>query len=498
MSRARAGAFAAAALVAAAIGCSSEPVTPPKEVAFPKAFLWGSATAAFQIERGLERTDWGIWVRTPGKIKGGGDPDRGGPDALAHIDEDVALLSASKQNAYRFSIEWARLYPTRAAFDADLPDAAGVAAYDALFAALARAKITPLVTLQHFTLPEWLSDPRKPEAPQGWERDETVAAFATWCKRVAARWGGAVDWWATINEPMVVPIGGYIQGSFPPGLVLEVPRALRVGKNEAIGHARCFDAIKEADTIDADGDGRASWVGIVQHQRAVEPADPSDPADIRSAERVRYVNNLWFLNVVTRGDWDDEFDGSLDGPLDRRADPTLANRSDYIGVNYYSALIAGGSGGVRVPVIDAVIRLDNLPTSRDKTDFRWDIHPSGFATVLDEARAYGLPLVVTENGLADARDANRGRFLLEHLFEVGRAMERGADIRGYFHWSHVDNFEWNSGFCPRFGFHAFDPQTGARTARPSLKVFEGVITRGRLSRADVDAAPPYAPPVFCD
>jgi beta-glucosidase len=488
-----------AAVATLAVACSSDPTPPPAaEVTFPRAFLWGSATAAFQVEKGLAATDWGIWVRTPGKIKGDGDPDRGGADALANIDADVALLTASRQNAYRFSIDWARIYPTRAAFDADQPDPAGVAAYDKLFAALRAANITPMVTLQHFTLPEWLSDPRKPEVPQGWERAETIDAFAIWCRRASERWGGQVDWWATINEPMVSPLAGYIQGSFPPGLVLEVSRALTVGKNEAIGHARCFDAIKEGDKIDADGDGRASWVGIVKHQRAVEPADPSDPADQASAERVRYVNNFWFLNVITRGDWDDDFDGKLDGPLDRTADPSLAKRSDYLGINYYSALVAGGSGGVRVPVIDAVIRLDNLPTSRAKTDFHWDIYPSGLATVLDEARAYGLPIVVTENGIADSKDANRSRFLLEHLFEVGRAMERGIDIRGYFHWSLLDNFEWSSGYCPKFGFHAVDPVTGARTARPSVRVYEGIINKGRLSRADVDAAPPYAEPSFCE
>src|SRR5690606_37052676 len=127
-----------------------------------------------------------IWASTPGKIRDGDHPDRGGPAALAHIDEDVAILKSLGQNAYRFSVEWARVYPTREAFDADQPYPAGIAAYDALFSALRGAGITPMVTLQHFVLPDYFSDPRAPEEPQGWERAEIVDAFATWCERAAA------------------------------------------------------------------------------------------------------------------------------------------------------------------------------------------------------------------------------------------------------------------------------------------------------------------------
>jgi beta-glucosidase len=475
--------------------CSSDAtsVTPaddgPAEVTFQKDFLWGSASAAFQVEKGLGNTDWGIWVKTPGKIKNGDDPDVGGADALLHMDEDVALLGKTGQNAYRFSVEWARVFPTREAFDAGQPDAGALASYDALLAKLRAASITPLVTLQHFTMPSWLADPREPSKPQGWERPESIDAFAKWCTFAASRWGAEVDWWATINEPLVVPLGGYVQGGFPPGLTLELERALSVGKQEAIAHARCFDAIKAADP--------KSMVGIVQHLRAIEPEDPTDPGDVAAAARVRYVNTTWILDVVVRGDWDEELDGRLDGPRDRRADPTLAGRSDYIGLNYYSAAIAS-SRGLKLPVIDASIRLDNLPTERPKTDFHWDIHPKGFREVLDEVNVYRLPIVVTENGIADSRDTNRGRFLLEHLYELGRAMADGMDIRGYFYWSLLDNFEWNSGFCPKFGLHTVDPVTKARAPRPSADVYRRIATTGKVTKADIAAAPPYGAPSYCD
>lgn len=500
----------AALLAAAALGallvtaCKShvpEPIaeagpSEPEQVSFAAPFLWGSASAAFQVEKGLPNTDWGIWVKTPDKIQGGDDPDNGGADALSHIDEDVALLVAAGQNAYRFSIEWARIYPTRADFEADKPNAAAIASYDKLFAALRGAKITPFVTLQHFSLPDYLSDPKKSADPQGWERAETVELFGTWCKRISARWGGNVDWWGTINEPLVAPIAGYIQGSFPPGLILAVDRALAAGKNEARAHGKCFDAIKKADTIDADGDGKPSMVGIVHNTPAVEPEDPSSADDVAAADRVRYINNQWILNAVVRGDWDDDFDGKYDGPKDKQADPELVGRSDYIGINYYSA-VAATVNGLEIPVINAFIRQNHLMTDRPKTDFSWDIYPKGFRIVLDEVKTYGLPVVITENGIADSQDTNRARFVLEHLYELGRAKADGLDVRGYFYWSLLDNFEWASGFCPRFGLHTVDRTTAVRKARPSAAVYAGVARTGIVAKKDIDALPPYGPPATC-
>jgi beta-glucosidase/6-phospho-beta-glucosidase/beta-galactosidase len=482
------------ALVVPAASCKSstpEPLAPaePEQVTFAQPFLWGSASAGFQVEKGLPNTDWGAWVKTPGKIKNGDDPDVGGADALTHIDEDVALLVAAGQNSYRFSVEWARIYPTRAAFDADTPDLTAIASYDKLFAALHAAKITPFVTLQHFSLPAYLSDPSKNKEPQGWERPEIVDMFGTWCKRIATRWGGDVDWWGTINEPLVAPIAGYIQGSFPPGVIFAVDRALAAGKNEARAHAKCFDAIKAADAN--------SMVGIVHNTPAVEPENPEDPDDVAAAARVRYVNNAWILNAVVRGQWDDDFDGKLDGPNDKKVDPELVGRSDYIGINYYSAIYATVNG-LRIPVIDAFIRQNHLPNDRPKTDFYWDIYPKGFRIVLDEAKAYALPVVITENGIADSQDRNRARFLLEHLYELGRAKADGLDVRGYFYWSLLDNFEWASGFCPRFGMHTVDRTTAARAPRGSLQTYARIAKTGVVTKKDIDAQPPYGAPAYCD
>ena len=483
-------------------GAADASIPLPPQVTFPKGFLWGSATAAFQVEKGLGATDWGAWVKTTGKIKNGDDPDVAGPDALAHVDEDVALLTASGQNAYRFSIEWARLYPTKAAFDADTPDMTAIAAYDALLTKLKAAKITPLVTLHHFSSPSWLSDPSQPMQPQAWERPEMSDLFVEYAKRIAKRWGDKIDWYVTINEPLNLALGGYVQGSFPPGEILAMDRTFAIVKAEARAHAKAFDAIHAADTIDADGDGKAAWVSMAFHQRTFHPFDPSNQDDLDATTRVHYIWNAWLLNSVVKGDWDDDYDMTYTGPADLQGDPTLKNHVDYVGINYYSDTIIARQHGIVIPKIDASVIQDHMPTSRPKTEMAWDIYPEGMGTVLDEAKAYGFPIVITENGTADSTDANRARFLAEHVYQVGAAIARGADVRGYMHWALIDNFEWANGFCPKFGLASYDAKNPARprTLRASGMTYKSIITANAMQQGDVDALPPYAttPPNPCN
>lgn len=473
----------------------------PTEVTFPADFLWGTATAAFQVEKDDSNTDWAAWAATPGKISNGDNPNDGGDDALEHIAGDVALMASEGLNAYRFSIEWARLYPTQAAFDADQPDPAAVAAYDGLIQALVAAHITPMVTLLHYALPNWLDDALDGGSPEGWENQVTSDDFVLFCQRMGTRWGKNVDYWITLNEPINVMLGGYLQGSFPPGIYIDFDRTFAGIRAEARAHAKCYDALHAADTTDADGDGKAALVSYAAHMRTYHPYDPTDPNDIAAAARVKYLANDWFLNAVVKGNWDDgfdDYDGGYNGPNDAVGDPSLIGRLDYVGVNYYSDTLISASQGLVLPVINAAIYQANLPTKRPKTDFEWDIYPEGFGTVLDEAAGYGLPIIVTENGVADRNDVMRGRFLAEHLLQLGAANGRGDDVRGYFHWSFLDNFEWNSGFCPKFGLHAVEPSTGARTARASANLYSSIIRSGKLTQAQIDALPPYGAPTFCE
>lgn len=486
--------------VAIASACSSSTPAvspPPAEVAFPAGMLWGSASAGFQVESGNTTSDWGHWVQTAGKIKNGDKPDVGGPDALAHMDEDIKALKDSGQNAYRFSIEWSRVYPTRKAFDDDTPDQAAVGAYAQLLAKLKAAGITPMVTLSHFALPDWVADVTQPAQPQGWERPDIGGLFEAWCSRMGARYGGSVDWWNTINEPFNLVLGGYVQGSFPPGLVLNLDRAFVAGRAEVRAHARCFDALHAADTVDADGDGKAARVSFAAHLRTFHPVDPQNPEDVQATERVHRIWNVWALDAVTTGNWDDDLDGKFDGPKDMLADPTLIGRLDYVAVNYYSDTLISAAGGIVIPVVQAVVTQASLPTGRPKSDLGWDVYPEGLGTVMDEVAKYKLPVVITENGIADHADVSRARFIAEHLYQLGWARLRGVDVRGYFHWSLVDNFEWAEGFCPRFGLFSYDPQTKVRTMRKSADTYKGIAQSNVVRRADVDALPPYGKPTPC-
>ncbi len=446
-------------------------VPPLNTVTFPRGFRWGSSTSAFQTEKGNAHTDWGHWVQTTGKIKNGDNPDVGGPDSLDHIDDDVNALKETGQNAYRFSIEWGHLYPQRADFDADKPDPAVLASYDSLVSKLRAAGIRPMMTLQHFSLPDYLSDVTQPGLPQGWERPETTDLFVQFCTRMATHFKASVDDWITINEPFVTALTGYITGAAPPGVLLDTNRAFAVVKAEAQAHAKCFEAIHKADDADADGDGISAWVSVADNHERFLPLDATNADDAKAAQHAGYIWNQWFYNAVVKGDWDDDFDGKYDGPNDKTGDPTLAKHADFLGINYYTDVLVSAHNGIVVPGLGFSALSDHLPTSLPKTDNAEDIDPAGLRTVLVEAGGYGLPIIVTENGLADGADKNRARFITEHLYQAGLAIQGGVDLRGYYQWSLVDNFEWDSGFCPKFGMYSVDSATGARTKRASADAY---------------------------
>ena len=475
------------------------PFTPPKyapgakpaAVTFPATFVFAAASAGEQAEKGLAANDWTVWASLPGKIANSDLPDSG-PDFFAHVDGDIQAMKDAKLGGYRFSIELARLYPTRAAFDADTPDADGVAKYEGLLAKLAAAGVAPMVTLNHFAFPTWMSDVTKPSEKQGWERDDAVAVFADFAKRVATRWGKYVDLWITINEPNVQSSVGYLAGIWPPG-VSDAERMVEVQRQQVRAHAKAYDAIHAADTIDADGDGKAAMVSMALHQRVYLAKDPENPDDVAAADHATYFWNYWYLNALTKGDLDWDFDEKLDGVNDRKAAPDLAGRLDFVGLNYYGVSTVSAKS-IHIAYMGQQPSQSNLPTSAPKTAMGWDIYPQGFGQVIDQITPFKLPIYVTENGVAqETSEPTRVRFVAEHLFEVGWAIARGADIRGYAYWALTDNFEWQSGYCPKFGLYTVDYSTPLRTRTPAAGRDELAKIAGdrKLVQTDIDALAPY-------
>jgi beta-glucosidase/6-phospho-beta-glucosidase/beta-galactosidase len=296
---------------------------------------------------------------------------------------------------------------------------------------------------------------------------------------VGWKFGDQVDFWATLNEPVVVLVSGMVNapgvgGNFPPG-IFNFAAVLQAIPNLVTAHARAYDALHAWDTVDADGDGIAVRAGVVHNMVAFHPTNPALPNDVAGAAHADYLFNRVFPTAITTGNFDANLDGDTTDPGEVR--PDLAGRSDFLGVNYYLRATASGLG---VSVTPLVPLFDFIPTQSYQTphnpnagpcpssctDFGWEIYPQGLREVLTFAGTLGVPIYITENGLADALDTKRGKYLYDHLATLQGAIADGvADVRGYFHWSLTDNFEWSSGYYPKFGAFSFDPVTGKRRRR---------------------------------
>ena len=532
----------AAVLVAVSLSARVAGAAPASQVArpFPPRFLWGAAIAGFQSDMGLhapndERSDWWTWVRDPQNVaqkKVSGDLPETGPGFYVRYPSDAARARHQLGlRAVRLGLEWSRIFPTStagvdasggftptvlAALDA-LADHAEVKHFRKVLTALRRRGLEPMVTVNHFTLPRWLHDPipiRDAFAPVNGFTDGVPAglskagwldpAAATELAKLAAyagwKFGDLVDLWCTINEPVVVLVNGFVNvagvgGNFPPG-VFSFAAVLQALPNLAAAHARAYDALHTTDTVDADGDGTAVAAGIVANLVAFHPKDPTSALDQAGAAHASYIFNQAFLNAVTLGQLDANLDGDATDPGESR--PDLA-RGDFIGVNYYLRATTTGLGA---PVTPLVPLFDFVPTLTYQTpesptappcpstcsDFGWEIYPAGLREVLTIAGAYGLPVYVTENGIADAADTLRARYLYDHLAVLQQAIADGvADVRGYFHWTLTDNFEWSSGYFPRFGLLAYDPVSGRRRFRRGGRPLVTMARRNGITGALIRA-----------
>jgi len=498
---------------------------------FPAGFRWGTAVAGFQAEMGGgpssrdTGSDWWVWVHDPANVAAGrvsGDLPEDGPDEYDRYPEDFRRAARLHTDTLRLSIEWSRIFPGSTAgvdtsggitlatlqqLDA-LADQAAVAHYRAVLEALRARGLEPFVTVDHFTLPLWIHDPIAARdalagvdpngplpsgfGPAGWLDPAIVPELAKLAAYLGWKYGDLVDLWAPLNEPLVVATSGYVNvpgllaGNFPPG-AFTFTGAIAVIRNEAAAQAAAYDALKQWDTIDADGDGAAAVVGTVHNMVAFHPQDPTKAADVTAAAHADYLFNRLWLNAVVLGDLDANANGTID-PGEH--DPALAGKADFIGVNYYLRATAAALGVSITPVIPL---LDFLPTISYRTarnpsappcpsvcsDFGWEIYPAGLREVLATAGAYGLPVYVTENGIADAADDRRAAYVVQHLAVLEQAIADGvADVRGYYHWSLIDNFEWASGYFPKFGLLRFDAATERRHLRRSARVFARIARLG--------------------
>ncbi len=430
---------------------------------FPTDFVWGAATAAYQVEGavhedGRSESIWDRFAHTPGTTFHGDTGDVA-CDHYHRYREDVALLAELGLGAYRFSVAWPRVIPG----GTGPVNEAGLDFYDRLVDELLAKGIAPFVTLYHWDLPQVLED------AGGWPLRATVDAFAEYAAVVAGRLGDRVRHFVTFNEPRVVATLGYEDGIFAPGRH-DLDDGLAAAHHLLVAHGRAVQAIR-AVAPDAS-------VGIVLDIVPKQSAS-TEMLDLESAAAAQERHDRWFLDPLTgRGYPPDPPENSWrhlirDGDLELITAPI-----DFLGVNYYTRDI------VRSPMLPPLPAVE-----REKTGFGWEVYPEGLGEVLRfvASRTGDLPLYITENGAAypdhpsdPTHDPERVRYLRRHLAALADARSTGIPVRGYFVWSLLDNFEWIFGYSQRFGIVHVDFATQERRVRDSGRFLEAVARSGRL------------------
>ncbi len=433
-----------------------------KTLSFPDDFLWGTATSAHQVEGGNHNNDWWAWEQTPGHIKDGSCSDPA-CDWWNRAEEDFDRARQMGQNAHRLSVEWSRIEPREGHWSGE-----AIARYRQMLTALRERGIEPMVTLHHFTNPLWLVE------KGGWETEEAIPLFVRYVERVVQELGDLVSLWCTINEPTVVPFMGYSIGDFPPGK-RDTRLAFKVLGNLLKAHAAAYHAIHRIQP--------QARVGVAHNMRAMDPANPRSPLDRWAASfRDRMGNRLveWALT-----------EGMLRFfPLGRTERvPELAGSFDYWGLNYYN----------RDRVVFDISRPGQffcraLPAEHSQPVPWWwgEIHPQSLYRFLKELARYGKPIYITENGALDNTDEYRPRYILTHLAAVHRAIAEGVPVKGYFHWSLVDNFEWADGYSARFGLIHVDFETQKRTIKRSGELYREICLAGAITEDMVERYAPEA------
>ncbi|HEY4079052.1 MAG TPA: glycoside hydrolase family 1 protein [Burkholderiaceae bacterium] len=464
--------------------------TQPGPLRFPKGFYWGVAIAGQQAES-QQASDWTAFEEDAFRQRRFGTGPTAGVSLPGHIHDlgkwsdkvrhekagfetryaaDLAMAQDMGLNAFRFSIEWARLFP-RAGMSA--PDPAGIAYYKALIHEMKSRGITPFVTLFHYVSPAWFFEADS-TGRKGWEREDALVQWQRYVEAVADNFIPDVTQWCTLNEPMVYLYSGYIEGTYPPlerraGVEEAAPVVKALLNAHLIAYQTLHRVAAERKTV--------ANVGITENTLSFEPLRNWAPLDRLTAKTIDQAWNWDFLDAIETGRMT-LTNTDIDMPIEG-----LKGTEDYVGINYYSRTYI--KSDLFHPGTPQILLHDPEATNEPVNDVGWASYPHGFYLILTQARQrYGKPIFVLENGTADGanNDVARQKFLREHVREVWLARERGGvDVRSYIHWSLFDNFEWSEGFNARFGLVAVDYENDfKRTPRPSAKLFADIAHANAL------------------
>ncbi|MER5886563.1 family 1 glycosylhydrolase [Streptomyces sp. NPDC001941] len=467
------------------------------------SFRFGVSSSATQIEDGNTQTDWYRWTQPEpqglGRSPFVGDGVQGYTKAI----DDTKLLDDLNVDSYRFNVEWARVEPKR-----NQIDEAALDHYSKQLDALIARGIRPMLVIHHFANPVWVDNPDDAGCAKGPSDTNlcgldhpvggplVVKEMAEHAKLLAQRFGDRVDEWATINEPMVYMLFAHAFGAGPPGKA-NLPTNFATKFVPAIrqyinAHVAMYQAIKKYDRVDADGDGRASSVGLtasVKQYVAVRDGKIStDPRDIAARDKFRRFFELNFLDSLWKGSFDSDFDGVAD-----ERHPEWRGTLDWLGIQLYdrtgvSATATPGPNTLPVLNVDVCGAPPCLPLL-DSTYYvptmGYESDPQGLYPVLKDfgSRYRDLPLIVSESGIATTSGKRRAEFLVRALEQIDRVRTEGVDVRGYYHWSLMDNFEWLKGYDARFGLYHVDRTTMKRTPTEAATVYAAIAGSRTLSPA---------------
>lgn len=424
-----------------------------KTFQLPDNFLFGTATASLQIEGGDRNNNWYRFCEQ-GKTKDGSHCIEAA-DHWDRYEEDIGLMRQLNQDTYRMSLEWSRIEPQRGRFDAG-----ALEHYRREISLLLEKGIRPLVTLHHFSNPIWFED------MGGWANEDAVMWFDVYVRKVVSALGDLVQDWVTINEPNVYVEGTYSAGNFPPNK----PNFINFFKSSKymIGaHIRAYQAIHEIRR-DKNFPGK-TMVGAAHHLRVFDTAEQ----DAGSKWPKRMMNRVFhdvFLEGMTYGRFLFPI-GSGNYPYGK------GTYCDFMGINYYSRDIVRFSKNP--------LRLFGELTVKEGSrmnDMGWEIYPEGLYRVCKACyEKYPLPIYITENGICDKEDKMRGKFIYDHLKVIKKLIDDGVPVERYYHWSLIDNFEWEFGLEPKFGITEVDYTTQERTIRESGRFYGDVSEAGGVT-----------------
>lgn len=437
-------------------------------ILFPKPFLWGAATSAYQIEGapaedGKGPSIWDTFAHLPGKAHQGHTGDTAA-DHYHRMAEDVALMKALGINAYRFSIAWTRIFPQgRGALNQP-----GLDFYQRLVDLLLENDIQPIATLFHYDLPQALQD------QGGWPARDTAYAFADYAAAVTARLGDRVSWWMTHNEPFVTAAAGHLTGEHAPG-IRDIPSALAAAHHLLLSHGLAVQAMRA-------GSAQPLQIGIALNLNPVYPISDTEPNRLAASRYDGFLNRMTLEPLFRRKYPEDIYSllGFLFPPVHDGDMDVIAQPIDFLGVNYYSRGIV--EHNPNIPVLEfAEVHPPDSSYSQ-----MWEIYPPGIYDLLTRIQREYAPvkIMISENGICvpdgldvdgKVRDPRRIQYLQDHLVEVNRAIQAGVPVMGYLVWSLLDNFEWAYGYGMRFGLVYIDFETQRRVIKNSGTWYRQVI-----------------------